>query len=693
MSKNKLIWDVKIGDVIEFFDPTLSYEHTGYRPVTMDQGLDFSPLPFTEVGRKKDSTGRYTNFPLNSKAHRDWWLEQHKRCKEGYTIGEYTVTSDHYFFLNFYRLLNVANVTAAGEGREETMPQFWGKHYEYFHYVRLSEILGNDVIALKARGVGFSEIAASLGVGKFAVVPSYKAIYTAYAENFLLGDGVLQKVWNNLEYLNQETEGGMKRIRQKIDTIFHKRASKINDKKEESGHMAEILGKTVDNPRKLRGGRYERIFFEESGSDPILITKWNQAEALVKILGKKIGTRFAWGTGGDEGPYLAALEKMFLDPAAFGGLPYKNSFNKKNQVVYTGFFVPSFACVMHLMDSRGVTDEIKAREYYDAIRKQKASDPQNLLEHCSEYCYYPEEALSRQGQNQFNQIYLAEQHTNITIHRSVPTPIVGRLFWDYEPGTTDKVVGVRWVDDINGDIVMSERPVLDSNNQPMKNLYVAGVDGIDLGEDESVVGKDGSKFAIVVKKRTFGVTGNRYVCAYKKRPKDVREAYATAAKILWFYGCKANLEDTKIGFRTWLREKKLDRKMIMNRPTYALAEGKRNDTLWGTPASEKMIRHGLELVKDFVEDFWHTLDVLDIIEELQKYSYEMKGKFDFVVAMQMAEIGDEDMYDLKVKKDVSEYDSWQDIGYYKDEHGRTRHGIIPNSGPKKNKYLPGMEVS
>lgn len=29
-------WDVKIGEPIEFFDPNLSYELTGYRPITKD---------------------------------------------------------------------------------------------------------------------------------------------------------------------------------------------------------------------------------------------------------------------------------------------------------------------------------------------------------------------------------------------------------------------------------------------------------------------------------------------------------------------------------------------------------------------------------------------------------------------------------------------------------------------------------
>lgn len=46
-AEEKLEWDVRIGDPIEFFDPTLSYELTGYRPITKDRGLDFDPKLFT----------------------------------------------------------------------------------------------------------------------------------------------------------------------------------------------------------------------------------------------------------------------------------------------------------------------------------------------------------------------------------------------------------------------------------------------------------------------------------------------------------------------------------------------------------------------------------------------------------------------------------------------------------------------
>jgi len=44
-------WDVKLTDEITYFDPTLSYELTGYRPISETEGLDFDPTPFQETGR------------------------------------------------------------------------------------------------------------------------------------------------------------------------------------------------------------------------------------------------------------------------------------------------------------------------------------------------------------------------------------------------------------------------------------------------------------------------------------------------------------------------------------------------------------------------------------------------------------------------------------------------------------------
>lgn len=65
-------WDVPIGEEIKYFDPELSYEITGYRPINMTQGLDFDPTPFQETGRIYDTTGSYTEYPPKTKPYNDF---------------------------------------------------------------------------------------------------------------------------------------------------------------------------------------------------------------------------------------------------------------------------------------------------------------------------------------------------------------------------------------------------------------------------------------------------------------------------------------------------------------------------------------------------------------------------------------------------------------------------------------------
>ena len=85
----------------------------------------------------------------------------------------------------------------------------------------------------------------------------------------------------------------MKRVRQKIDNLKQKRASKVDKEGNESGRFAEIEGSVADQPRKIRGDRCDRLMFEEFGSNPVSRTSWTQGEALVRVGGVRRG--IMWG--------------------------------------------------------------------------------------------------------------------------------------------------------------------------------------------------------------------------------------------------------------------------------------------------------------------------------------------------------------------------------------------------------------
>lgn len=155
--KRKGEWDISTEEILNmkvpFFDAELSYELTGYKPITESKGLDFNPDWFTEARDTYNRTGHYTQYPFGTKAYRDFWNEQYKRCKNGYTVNGYTVTGFHYFFLNFYQLKD-GRVSVAGGARNFIFPRFMSAQYEYFHYFELARKLGKNVSMMKSRGVG-----------------------------------------------------------------------------------------------------------------------------------------------------------------------------------------------------------------------------------------------------------------------------------------------------------------------------------------------------------------------------------------------------------------------------------------------------------------------------------------------------------------------------------------------------------
>ena len=153
-----------------------------------------------------------------------------------------------------------------------------------------------------------------------------------------------------------------------------------------------------------------------------------------------------------------------------------------------------------------------------------------MLEYCAEFCFTPAEALLRQGENIFDSIALSDRITQIRIHKMGIKPKRIALLWDRKPNSID-CDRVKACESPNGKILVYEEPKLDGVD-PYKNLYVAGIDSIDQGTADSATQNDVSDFCIVIKKRAYGLQEPKYVDIYKDRPRDIREAYDTALKLL-----------------------------------------------------------------------------------------------------------------------------------------------------------------
>ena len=687
-------WDVKKEDPIPYFDANLSYELTGYKPINKYRGLDFNPSWFTEARDTFVRTGHYTRFRRNSRSWRAFWKEQFIRCKYGMTSHGYTITGDHYYFLNFYRLKDLDNVEEAGMGRQEIFPNFLEGQYEWFHYLKLARKLRMNACMMKARGAGYSEIEASIISNSYNVIKGSINVCTAFAQTQL--DKLLEKVWANINWLYYNTDGGMAHLSQAKNSNYLRRAShyEIRDgQKIEVGWGSQIQGIITDKPGKLRGDRTDILMFEECGLWPQFTKAYTQADALVGQIGRQWGLRLMGGTGGETGPQMEGLRKMYYEPQLFGVLPYRHNFTKNGEYAITSFFLPAFRTIkeLSLLDSRGWLDDEDGKAYFNKTRDLKAQDPEEFTTFCAEYCFDGEEAFSLEGNNKFNKILIAEQLANIRIHKDSPKPERGTLEYIFKNGqhSRENITGLRWIKNNTGDIQIIEHPIWtqvsydeegnELKYEKMNGLYVAGIDSIDLGmEDTSALTKDPSNFCIVIKRRQFGLKDPTYVAMYKARPNDVRDAYKTAIKLLQYYNCKANLEATRVSMLSWAREKKY-LNYFMYRPvaTYPAGNNPKRRTI-GTPASVAIIDHQTDLIRDYVNDFCHNIWFEEMLDELSRYTDEMKRKFDIIAAMGLCELGDEDMMGVTPRQIENTDDSFQDFGYYIDpETGYRRKGIIP----------------
>ena len=58
-----------------------------------------------------------------------------------------------------------------------------------------------------------------------------------------------------------------------------------------------------------------------------------------------------------------------------------------------------------------------------------------------------------------------------------------------------------------------------------------------------------------------------------------------------------------------------------------------NSSMYGIYPSKRVIEYYLELIQDYVNEFWDRIDCIEMLNELKDYSYENKRKFDIIAAM------------------------------------------------------------
>lgn len=359
---------------------------------------------FSPAANKFLKEGKYCGEIFNSKKYNLYWEEEKERCKYGYVnpITKLWIPGKYYFFLNYkqMKIIPFEEREKKSAKRVTAFPKFWPIHYFYTQDWEVAKENGKNMIVLKPRDTGFSELLASNGVHEYTFQTEDPVFYFVSVERFLNKDGVLSKAWDQINFLNQHSERAFKHLRQYKDQDLYKKASYF-DGNSEIKTGGEIQGAVIDNPRKVRGAR-GYVNWEEFGSFPNGEAAWMTAKALAEQGGVKFAMQTAWGTGGEKSDGIAGMELIFSNPERYDCLPFENCWLDGVNPKDHGFFFPVWANMTKFMDKWGNTDHKKAFAYWEAERDKVRKGSNFLVDKLvAEYPFDPMEALMRLNNNPY----------------------------------------------------------------------------------------------------------------------------------------------------------------------------------------------------------------------------------------------------------------------------------------------------
>lgn len=624
--------------------------------------------------------GCYTLAPRGTTDYNKYWEQETDRCINGYTApdGE-GITGYNYFYLNYspiMRLKEEEYTDREGNLRKRRQrilefPSFWDYDYYYFCAIEQAELEGKHMAVLKCRQRGYSFKGGSMLVRNYMLIPGSKNFAIASEQKFLIGDGLLTKAWQIMDFLDKHTAWAKQRL---VSTRMERTSGyKITDefgKQTEQGYLSSITGITLKNdPERVRGTRAKLVLWEEGGKFPSLLDAWRIEQPSVETDdGKAFGLMIAFGTGGTEGASFEGLKELFYKPKSYNVLSFPNIWDEGRENTECAFFVPAYSNLESFdddgnqvyMDRDGNSYKEKAIEnLIDQRNKVKdgGASQQSIDRFISERPIRPAEAVLELGKNIFPRKLLMDQLTRIRTNKKLQSmKHIVDLEWDGngQVKATEKPSGditnypLKKGDKPHGSVVIWEYPVKD----PPLGLYIGGCDPYD--HDDSFTNSLGSTF--IFKRVIAGEAWTDVIVAeYSGRPDTAEEYYENVRKLLTFYNARLLFENERKGIYPYFTNKHCDY-LLADQPDKIISEVFKDSKVQrrkGCHMTKQIRAYGegliLEWLLDEFEEGHPNVERVysePLIEEL----IENNGvrNVDRVIALCMVMIYREELYQLKV---------------------------------------------
>lgn len=329
--------------------------------------------------------------------------------------------------------------------------------------------------------------------------------------------------------------------------------------------------------------------------------------------------------------YTTTVEEMEAGGAPFT-LLWKDSDKSPEKLTPNGktisglyrYFMPTYKTGDY--DKFGNPDETKMRNYYLNERKGLEGNPKKLAAHIRKFPFTWEEAMRSDGAKCiYNELKLTQREDILNIKDDLTER--GNFIWKDGERDTEVV----WQKNSRGRWEITRLPEPENQNLVKRigntlipNNITQIVSGFDPYDHNITVDGQGSMGAGAVyhkyNERIDPVMSENFICVYHARPPKAAILYEDAIKTAVFYGCKALIEDNKVGMIQYFE----DRGYKAFLDTY---NGK-----VGVNGNAKTHIALAEATEAFIEDNAHRTMYAKMVREWLGFDLQNTTKFDIAMA-------------------------------------------------------------
>lgn len=620
---------------------------------------------FNEAARTYQSTGRYTQFKVDSIPHRQFRRRECDRRRNGFSapcwqnpdgsIEDVWITGGHYNFLNYTRMERTDEssviVTEHGATAKKiySFPSFIDAQFWTWQIIEFCRRNGLHLIIDKTRRGGFSYIMAADSSNEVNLSKHKVVIHVAADNKYLIKQGGLSDfAVNNLKFFEEKTP--FKRgIYSPITDSFKLGYRMKNGVEADDSWSSSLLSVSANNnPDCAIGKDAVTIKVEELSTMQNFDEFMNVTEPTMTVGTRTTGTLMAWGTA--TAANMQIFEQNFYNPRAFNFMPFENVWDNDARNEVCGFF-KSYAWGLEGeidgvkgFDEDGNSNlriglQLAARERVE--KKKTAKTFAEYLNYLGQRALFPAESFSSASENIFSSEALNKFEDKLRVDNSYKFYTDGELFEDGTKKiyfksnaririenpymkTYDYIQGVprRGNEDPHGCIRVWFAPEYEEtyiNDRLVRSIlpgtYVAVYDPVGIDKDKKEITdrhSHNSIFVIEMPRERNGFKP-KLCAAYYGRTERLEEADEKFYRLCKWYNCigtglvEINRGETVSNFRKWKATKYLGYE-----PLY----------VWDSAVKEKVST-------SYGYNIGSSPKKLDGLRLLKEFLYEVIGKNEF----------------------------------------------------------------